>query len=186
MRNPTDKALLTTPGHFLIGCNYWASHAGTRMWSDWQSRVVEADLRKLAAGGLQVLRVFPLWSDFQPIQLLRTAWSPVEYRFGVFDARMGGEPPLGDDEASRAGVSDDMMRPFEQFARLAEKYGLRLVVALVTGWMSGRLYVPPALEGRNALTDPLAVQWGGALRELLRAADARLARHRRVGTWQRV
>ena len=27
---------LTEPGALHLGCNYWASHAGTRMWSDWR------------------------------------------------------------------------------------------------------------------------------------------------------
>ena len=142
---------LAAPGRFILGCNYWASHAGTRMWPDWREDVVRDDLRKLSRTGLHVLRVFPLWSDFQPINLLRTAWSPVEYRFG--------ETPLPDTDAGRAGVSEEMMVRFETLARLAQKEGLRLIVALVTGWMSGRLYVPPALEGRNPLTDPVAVQW---------------------------
>ncbi len=55
---------LSKPGSFVVGCNYWASHAGTQMWSDWQPEIVEADLRQLAEGGLQVLRVFPLVARF--------------------------------------------------------------------------------------------------------------------------
>src|SRR5690606_437637 len=27
------------------------------------------------------------------------------------------------------------------------------------GWMSGRLFVPPALEGRKMLTDPVSIMW---------------------------
>ncbi len=62
--------MLTDPGRFVVGCNYWASHAGTFMWRNWQAEVVEADFRQFAAAGLQVLRVFPLWPDFQPLTLL--------------------------------------------------------------------------------------------------------------------
>ena len=36
--------LLTQEGSFTVGCNYWASHAGTAMWTDWRPEVVEADL----------------------------------------------------------------------------------------------------------------------------------------------
>lgn len=36
--------LLETPGTFSIGCNYWASHAGTAMWRDWRPDVVRRDL----------------------------------------------------------------------------------------------------------------------------------------------
>ncbi len=35
-----------------------------------QPEVVAADLKQLSEAGLQVLRVFPLWPDFQPITQL--------------------------------------------------------------------------------------------------------------------
>lgn len=66
--------------NFIIGCNYWASHAGTHMWSDWRPEIVEADLKKLSEKGLKVLRVFPLWPYFQPIEILWSIWqTPYEY-----------------------------------------------------------------------------------------------------------
>ena len=148
----TKKLSLTEPGHFVVGCNYWASHAGTAMWADWQPVAVERDFKILSSSGLQVLRVFPLWPDFQPIRFMRGfGGSPVE-------VRLGEELP-GDDEAGRAGVSADAISHFADFCRLADKYGLRLIVGLITGWMSGRYFVPPALEGRNVLTDPVAILW---------------------------
>lgn len=143
---------LTRSGEFVIGCNYWASHAGTRMWSDWRPAVVERDLRLLARAGLQVLRVFPLWPDFQPLDLLRGGGGhPVEYRHG--------EEPLEDDEAGRAGVSPEAMDHFRTFLDLAEKYRLKCIVGLLTGWMSGRLFTPAAFAGLNVLTDPTAIRW---------------------------
>jgi endo-1,4-beta-mannosidase len=30
-----------------IGCNYWASHAGTRMWVQWDENVVREDFKRL-------------------------------------------------------------------------------------------------------------------------------------------
>ena len=143
---------LTQPGGFVVGANYWASHAGTAMWRDWQPDVVEDDLRRLSEAGLQLLRVFPLWSDFQPIHLLRTGQgNPVEVRFG--------EEPLPDDDWGQAGISAEMMQRFRVFLDLAHKYGLRFNIGLLTGWMSGRLHVPPALEGHDVLTDPWAIRW---------------------------
>ena len=123
------------------------------MWSDWRPDVVDADLKQLAEAGLQVLRVFPLWPDFQPITQLydRRRAGRMRYRHG--------EAPLPDDEAGRAGVSAEALARFAEFADLAEQHGLKLIVGLVTGWMSGRLFVPPALEGRNVLTDPVAIMW---------------------------
>ena len=67
---------LTTAGTFIVGCNYWASHSGTAMWKDWRRDVVAEDLRKLAEAGIQVLRVFPLWPDFQPLAQLGTGSGP--------------------------------------------------------------------------------------------------------------
>ena len=143
---------LTKPGRFVVGVNYWASHAGTRMWDDWQPQVVVEDLRQLSEAGLQVLRVFPLWPTFQPISLLRGGQgAPREYRFG--------EAPLPPDAVGQAGVSQEALQRFLFLADTAEQYGLKLVVGLLTGWMSGRLYVPPALEGLNVLTDPTALMW---------------------------
>ena len=139
-------------GKFFIGCNYWASHAGTAMWNDWCSDAIEEDFLLLSKHGVNVLRVFPLWSVFQPINLLRKHEGiPREYRFG--------EDPLPDTDTGKMGMSEKALSLFNEFCVLAEKYGLKLVVGLITGWMSGRLFVPPALEGRNIITDPTAIMW---------------------------
>ena len=137
---------------FLIGCNYWASHAGTAMWREWRPEIVEKDFKRLSEEGLEILRVFPLWSDFQPLTLLLGYnGKPVEYRFG--------EKPLPDTEEGHAGVSFEAISYFNEMTKLAEKYNLKLIVGLVTGWMSGRLFVPPAFERKNALTDPSVLVW---------------------------
>ena len=52
---------------YFVGCNYWASHAGTNMWRNWDEASVEADLRALSENGVEVIRAFPLWPDFQPL-----------------------------------------------------------------------------------------------------------------------
>lgn len=143
---------LTKPGSFVLGCNYWASHAGTAMWEQWDAAVVEDDFKKLSSQEVEVCRVFPIWSDFQPISLLRHYHSlPHEYRFG--------EELLPDDPMGQAGISRDAMAHFGVLTSLAEKYGIRLVVGLITGWMSGRMFVPPALEGKNLFTNPEALRW---------------------------
>jgi len=41
------------------------------------------------------------------------------------------------------------MQRFADFLNLLEKNNLQCIVGLITGWMSGRLYVPPALERLN-------------------------------------
>ncbi len=103
------SSTLTEPGAFVVGCNYWASHAGTAMWRDWREEVVERDLARLASAGLQVLRVFPLWPDFQPItELAGVNGKPVEMRHGEDPClrRRGAapgcrRPPSGDSGCSR-------------------------------------------------------------------------------------
>jgi hypothetical protein len=147
----TTESFLAS-GQFVIGANYWASHAGTYMWRDWDENVVKEDFQRLSEGGLTVLRVFPLWSDFQPIECLRRENStPVEYRHG--------ETPLASGPIGQSGVSALMLKRFERLCDLAENSGLQLVVGLITGWMSGRLFVPPALEGLNHITDPASIIW---------------------------
>lgn len=138
-------------GTFVAGCNYWASHAGTRMWVDWKPGTVAKDLRLIRKNGLEVLRVFPLWPDFQPLKAMRVSQQIVEFRFG--------EEPLPDDACGAAGMSAEMLRRFGEFLDMAAEQGLRCIVGLLTGWMSGRLFVPPALEGMNVLTDPAALRW---------------------------
>ncbi len=138
-------------GTFFTGCNYWASHAGTSMWHDWSEKVVSKDLKTCASKGMKVLRVFPLWSDFQP----------VERMFGCGGEKMElriRESPLPDTEEGSAGIDPVMMDRFEFFCREAEKNKLSLIVGIITGWMSGRLFVPPALEGVDILTDPEAIR----------------------------
>ena len=61
-----DAGIFASGKPFFVGCNYWASHAGTRMWRNWDAASVEADLAALSKAGVQVIRAFPLWPDFQP------------------------------------------------------------------------------------------------------------------------
>jgi hypothetical protein len=164
---------LNKQGSFVLGCNYWASHAGTRMWSDWRPEVVAKDLRLLADNGLQIIRIFPLWPDFQPISRLGSAWEPAkEFRFA--------EAPLPNDPAGQAGLSEVMLERFAAFLDLAGREGLRCVVGLITGWMSGRLFVPPALIGRDPLTDPMSLQW--QLR-FVREFVGRFRQHSAICAW---
>ena len=139
-------------GEFFIGCNYWASHAGTNMWHDWRPEVIENDFKLLSSKNVKYLRIFPLWPDFQPIKMHRGGGGCDK------EIRMG-EDPLPFTEAGRAGVSELMCERFQYFCDLAEKYGMKLVVGLLTGWMSGRLYVPDLFEKVNVLSNPRAIKW---------------------------
>ena len=131
---------------FMTGCNYWASNAGMLMWRNFDAETVEKDLALLSSFGVDTLRVFPLWSDFQPVENTFTR-APLAYR-------MHGKP------VTRKDVLDEnQLKNFAYLLDTAEKYGMRVVVSLLTGWMSGRLFAPSFLLGRNLLTDPEAVLW---------------------------
>lgn len=138
-------------GTFVTGCNYWASHAGIYMWRDWSPETVSADLELMGANRLSMLRIFPLWPDFQPLTAMGM--------HGGGKMIYLNDEPLPDTEAGRAGVDDEMMARFRFLADEAEKNGIRLIVGLITGWMSGRMFIPPALESLNPLTDPLSIKW---------------------------
>jgi hypothetical protein len=160
-------------GALALGANYWASHAGTRMWTDWREEVVRADFEQLAGAGLTWLRIFPLWPAFQPIERLAGgAGRPFEMRFG--------EAPLPDTPAGQDGVDAVMLARLQALCDQAHKHGLRLIVGLVTGWMSGRLFVPPALANRDVLTDPESIRWQV---RLVRRLVTELRGHPAVAAW---
>ena len=142
------KCELFEDGGFFVGCNYWAMNAGMYMWSRWDQSVVEKEVAALAREGVQVMRVFPLWSDFQPLTRLH----------GFANEPRGFLQANGPFE-NEAGVDGEMMRRFRVFCDIAGKNDIRLIVGLVTGWMSGRMFVPPAFDERNVLTDPEAIMW---------------------------
>ena len=131
---------------FMLGVNYWASHAGAHMWQDWREEIVERDLEQLSRYGINTLRVFPNWRDFQCVEpMLSDNHSVREYR--LTGDRLPENPWYLDEE---------MLRRFSALCRIAEKHNIRLIVGLLTGWMSGRLYVPIALYEKNIFTDPLS------------------------------
>lgn len=138
---------MDTKKNFYLGVNYWASHAGADMWRNWDEQEIRKDLGFLKKNGLEMLRVFPNWRDFQP----------VEPAFGgghkLYEYRMSG-----DDMPSNSYYLDEtMLSRFERFCRIARENGIKLIVGLITGWMSGRLYVPSAIFGKNIFTDPTAL-----------------------------
>ena len=143
-----DASSFFEPGKIAVGCNYWASHAGMHMWRDWNAAQVEKDLDLLAAQGITVIRVFPLWPDFQPLNR-NLGWQSVRLGF------LQGEGPL----MNYAGVDDEMIRRFRFVCNAAGKRKIGVIVGLMTGWMSGRMFVPPAFLNENVITSPEAIMW---------------------------
>ena len=149
VKGAAPVADIFTDGEFFVGCNYWAKNAGMYMWSNWEPETVDKELAALSANKVTVMRVFPLWSDFQP--LTGDCFAGGRYR----SYRFRDNKPL----PNEAGVDDEMVRRFRVFCDMAAKHNIKLVVGVVTGWMSGRQFVPPVFEERNVLVDPEAVMW---------------------------
>lgn len=132
---------------FILGCNYWASNAGADMWRDFDRCAVDRDLEVLSSNGVTHMRVFPNWRDFQPVM-------PLYRGHGVLEGYcMEGEVP----SENKYFLSETMLERFDTFLDICDKYGIKVIVGLITGWMSGRLYVPSALYGKDVLTDPTAI-----------------------------
>ncbi len=163
------NGIFQVPGSFTVGCNWWASHAGTTMWRDWRPEVVDSDFAKLAAAGLESVRLFPLWPDFQPLNLHRGGHgTPREMRHG--------EALLAD----ASGVDPLMLDRLAWTCQAAHRHGLKLIIGLITGWMSGRLHIPEALLHLDTLTDPRSLIWQV---RLVRAIVSRTLNEPAVAAW---
>ena len=132
---------------FMLGCNYWDSKSGTDMWKNWDEDVVRDDLSALKAIGVKHLRVFPNWRDFQPVDKYLTYLGTQREYFVPDDA----------DCAAPDYVDKRMITRFRRFAEISDENGMELTVSLLTGWMSGRLFFPPALQNKGLLTDAEAL-----------------------------
>jgi len=152
----TGKTFLPD-GKIAVGMNYWGSKWATQMWRRWDEKSVDEDLRVLAANGMRLLRVFPNWRDFQPIvavPLNGGNWNKT-FEIRLFET----EEKLPDTPAGFAGVDERMMERFATFCDLAEKHGVRLIVPILTGQMTFRNFVPPALLHVDLYGDPQALKW---------------------------
>lgn len=134
---------------FVIGCNFWDSKSGTDMWINFDEDSLKKDLDALAATGIRYMRCFPNWRDFQPVIALRQwAGNLKEYRL------TGDRYP-----ENEYYIDPVMIERFRKFALMANERNIKLVVSVLTCWMSGRLFYPQILESRNLITDPLALMF---------------------------
>ncbi len=51
---------------FLLGANYWPARSAMYWWKDFDKTALADDFERMAETGLQVVRIFLLWEDFQP------------------------------------------------------------------------------------------------------------------------
>ena len=172
------KKELFKKGTMSLGVNYWASHAATRMWTEWDETVVENDIKNLAEIGCEYLRVFPLWPDFQPIMILRANCYKGGYKRGY---AFTGERPLPKTEAGRAGVDETMMERFEKLCDIAQQYKMKVIVPLINGHMTFRIYNPPAVDGLDHFTDPESLMWQG---KFIHYFVKRMKHHPAIVAWE--
>ncbi|MBE6365353.1 MAG: hypothetical protein E7053_06330 [Lentisphaerae bacterium] len=137
---------------FSVGVNYWASHAGIKMWREFSLEEIDRDFAALHAAGVNTVRLFPLWSDFQPVMWAAGSSNrPLELVFT-------DGTPLPEKGIRRYGLDPVMMERFRQVADLALKYDFRLIVGLLTGWMSGGFFAPPIMANKNVGNDFTALR----------------------------
>ncbi len=159
-------------GTFTLGCNYWASHAGIFMWRNWQPEVIKTDFARLSKLGLEHLRIFPLWPDFQPLSIYNGCHN-IPRELVWKDGR-----PLPEDGST---VDPVMLERLRFVCDCAGENGMQLVIALITGWMSGRLFAPPAFETSNLHTNPRVIYYQTRLiKEIVNA----LKEHPAVAMWE--
>jgi endo-1,4-beta-mannosidase len=51
---------------FRLGINYWPSNSAMRWWRCFDEEELERDFARIRGVGLDSVRVFLLWEDFQP------------------------------------------------------------------------------------------------------------------------
>ncbi len=139
-------------GEFFVGVNYWASNAGIQMWNRWDEVCVRRDLDRLSEANIKVVRMFPLWSDFQPIEVYRAEGNVIRC------VSRNAVEAISSPEAL-AGIDPIMVERLDKFLKMCEERNIKVILGLLTGWMSGRVYIPRALEGLNLYTSPLALRW---------------------------
>ena len=126
---------------FLLGCNYWASNAGTNMWKEFDPQIIDKDLCILSQHGIKYMRVFPNWRDFQPSEPITTnRGTNIDY--------------TGDKKGYY--LDSTMLDRFDTFLDICGKYNIKVIVGLITGFMSGAMLVPPALFNKNIITDSVS------------------------------
>jgi hypothetical protein len=59
----------------------------------------------------------------------------------------------------KSGLSLQKLNEFKKMLDIAKECGMKVIVAFITGWMSGRRFVPEALRGKDVIVDPTAILW---------------------------
>lgn len=160
-------------GMFFVGVNFWGSQAGVNMWRerDWDEGEIVKDLDAMKACGVELMRVFPTWPDFQT-QVRDVGQEGRLYEMFDPETQLPVYDPLWLDPGA--------MARFRFFCDECRKRNIRLMVSLITGWMSGRLFVPGFLSNLNPITSPEAIMWEG---RFARGFVRRMKDHSAIVAW---
>jgi hypothetical protein len=99
-----------------VGVNYWPGSSGVEMWKHWAPDEMREDLVLIGKLGLNTVRFFLRWEDFEP-------------EAGKLDAQMLDRLVEWMDDIQRSGL---YAHP-----------------SLFVGWMSGGVFWPEWIKGRN-------------------------------------
>lgn len=131
---------------FILGCNYWASNAGADMWRNFDLKIIEKDIKALSENGVKQIRAFPNWRDFQPVEPLWACEGNLA-RYTVKGKELTDNPYY---------LDEIMLDRFSCFLDVCDRFGVGVIVGLITGWMSGALFIPTALYGEDIISSPTA------------------------------
>ena len=126
------------------------------MWKRFDENVVRKDLKFLSEYGINCVRIFPSWDDFQPLTRNPVPKSSFYDKF-PYAMRVNEKDLLTQKYAS--GLSEEKLEQFKTVLDIAKEYGMKVIVSLITGWMSGRRFVPTAFLEKDLVGDPEVVVW---------------------------
>ncbi len=124
-------------------------------WKTFDEKVIRSDMEKLSAYGVGCIRIFPSWEDFQPIRENPIPKSPWFNKQG-FRVRTG-EEFLEGQPFPESGLSAKKLDEFKRLIEIAGEHGIKVLVAFLTGWMSGRRLIPEYLRDKDLLADATAI-----------------------------
>lgn len=141
-----------SPEKFMLGVNYWPRKSGVRMWQQFDAAEIDAEFAQIHELGMNTIRVFPLWNDFQLIYELAGGDNSL-HKIGMrYDWNCTPEfnPEM---------IDPEMFQNFDRVVELAGKHQLKLIVALLTVWMSGTLFSPSWKNERNLFSHPFMLKF---------------------------
>ncbi|MDP0497204.1 MAG: beta-galactosidase trimerization domain-containing protein [Verrucomicrobiota bacterium JB024] len=141
-----------THDRFRLGVNYWPQSSAINMWKAFSPEEIESDFQAMKASGLDTVRIFPTWDDFQPMRVYRGHRKEFKYVGMKADCTIR-------EHHNPSMVDPEMIRRLDTVVDIARRHELDLMIALITGWMSGGMMLPTYYEGQNLYTDPFMLKW---------------------------